>query len=248
MMTTMQVPKTTRFANFPGHLRDEHFSGQSALHNLLSRYDNHAPFVDDCVATWKALAGQPETRRRTAIAALARRWNLDRVRAVARWQFALLEQGLDQAGKTVDGRRLGPFSFAATMERAEGRPQVTHGTDRWEQRPSESLAEFRDRIASDLNVSPRSLPAEIVDKLRELAMTGAPLADTHHADDIHTKWLFWRLCPGAFDGNPLAIASYAAISDRVFVEEAPVRVAVTRLAKRLEVDLPRRRRGRPTTS
>ena len=232
---------------------------------VLTLYDHHEPFVEDCVATRQAIEGLPEVDRRAAIRELAHRWNLHLIPDVAHWQFSWLEQGLKYAGEIVLGvkhagelreeNRLGPFAFVSTMQLAAPR-QVTYRDRRWEMRQTETLGAFRARIVSGLRVRARSLPEEVVAQLNVLDSSDGSLSDAHPGGDSHAERLFWRLCPGAFDGESMESPTDGAIADRLIalpssarehidVDDRAVRRSVTAIAKRLSITMPSRPPGRP---
>ncbi len=260
-------------SSFPGGLRGKPGIETEALIRLLGHYDAYEPFLQSCrdarlelesPLTSPAKQQVLEARgpgaaeklgesvlircvERKVIEDLARRWNLDRISEVRDsldWNF---KDGVARIGDRIGTQILRPFTFFGRMSLVPWDFTVSFA-DRywtWSVTSTRSLKDFRDGVMRDLKVnSPRSLPSELRERFRELAKEASDvrcyLSDTPSAHDNHVYWLFLRLCPQP--ERPLTISE---IAERKSYDQRHVDRSVHEVAKRLEIDLPRFRRGRP---
>jgi hypothetical protein len=223
-------------------------------------YDGHEPFVSDCRRVRERFGAflprpyrepiEDQIATREAVRLLAERWNLDRVPQVAEFDFEILRYAVDQVDRRFGSfvatpfRPLGPGLGGAVPEN----PDVSWNGRRWEWSltSAESLGEFRDRIAQDLDLVPNDLPAELFDQLRacpdKAHDLGWKLRDLPHGLQAHVHWLFLRLCPQP--DQPLGVAAIAS-RETPPPDQRTVRRAVTELARSMRITLPPLRVGRP---
>jgi hypothetical protein len=249
---------------FPGHLRAAEPLREEALHLLLAEYDRYQPFVDDCArlkaSGMAAALNDPPIgaidsylRARAAVETFAKRWNLDRIPETRQFEYHAVRAAVDQVGRKF-GHLVGtPFRPASIVigKWEPDYPSVAYDGQSWSWHLGrvETLADFRNRIAEDLDVVPVSMPPEITRQLwtlpDEASRLGWSLTDVPHKLAIHVRWLFLRLCPQP--DRPLGPGKIAARETEI-VDERTVRRAINHLARTLAISLPPLKVGRPRRS
>ena len=206
---------------------------------------------------------------REIIESLAKRWNLDRVSEVQDSLHENFKDGVahidDPMGDWVEAEETYECPYAGAIDDPMGtqdrRPFTFFGGGQlvpweftvsfagrywiWSPTSTRSFKDFRRGVMRDLGVERlRSLPPELRERFRELAREASDfrryLSDTPSALDIHVRWLFLRLCPQP--ERPLKISE---IAEREPQDQRHVDRSVHEVAKRLGIDLPPFRRGRP---
>ncbi|OFW63471.1 MAG: hypothetical protein A2Y74_01315 [Actinobacteria bacterium RBG_13_63_9] len=244
---------------FPGHLRARKTIPQQALFLLLRQYDKYEPFVQHCEEMkpeFDRLHGVPLSfsRERQLAEIAARCWNLDQVPEIREFNYRRLRNAIRQTGEKVGNVVLEPFCAMAFAGRVPEEPTVAYGGRIWEWSldSGESLGGLRKRVMFDLGLKRASyLPDEVVQQLKvmpeEARRLNWQLGDMQHGLKQTVEWLFLRLCP-----QPDAPLSFARIALREEQKrgqdtdsETMIRRAVTGLARRMNIQLPPLKRGRP---
>ena len=250
---------------FPGHLRGSEPLIEPGLFLLLDEYNDYQPFAQDCLRSKEALRRIQEAsgpfssegivRSHKLIEALAQRWNLDRVPQVRDLGYTGLTEAVKRTGERVGRQTCGPFKplSISLVGFVRDEPQVVFGERQWTWSLSGygSLGQLRRRIMRDLYIArPADLPAEIAAQLSALPAAaerlGWELGDMASGLLKHVGWLFLRLCPQP--DRPLGYARIADYEDQQgrIGDERVIRRAVTQLAGRMGIELPKLRTGAPS--
>ncbi len=260
-------------SSFPGGLRGKPGIETEARARLLGHYDAYEPFLQSCRDARLELESpltSPAKQQvleslgpaaaeklgegllilcveREIVEDLAKRWNLDRISEVQdslHWNF---KDGVTHIDDPMGTGVRRPFTFFGGMKLVPWDFTVSFAGRYWFWSPTStrSFKDFRDGVMRDLGVTRlRSLPPELRERFRELAKEAPDvrryLSDTPSALDIHVDWLFLRLCPQP--ERPLTISE---IAEREPQDQRHVDRSVHEVAKRLGIDLPPFRRGRP---
>ena len=244
---------------FPGHLRARDILPRQALALLLRLYNDYEPFVRYCKALRPELEQLHRSRfefaqERELLGMAAHRWNLDRISEVAEFNYRRLREGIRQTGNRVGTVTLGPFFPMFFFDFVPEHPKLVYRGKTWEWmlHSDESLGEFRRRIMRDLGLKrPSYLPNEVVQQLNSMPEKARrlnwQLGDMQHGLKHTVGWLFLRLCPQP--DTPLSFARIALREEQKRGQdtdsEAMIRRAVTDLARRMSIQLPPLKRGRP---
>ena len=164
----------------------------------------------------------------------------------------LSPDAIQLVGTEIGGRTCKPFDFLGFSQMEPEDPAVTYDgkTWSWALGNGETLANFRDRVAADLDSYraadlPISLREQLARMPAEADRLGWDLTDAKHAGKRHVRWLFLRLCPQPhhpWSAQQIAAAETAA---GAFTHERTVQDATRTLADFTDVTLPLLPPGRP---
>ena len=195
---------------FPGHLRAASITRAPALALLLHHYDMYEPVKASARDVQGAITGLPPTLRgwhrvaevRRRVESFARRWNLDRIPDLQEASYARIRTALKQLDRPMGASTRTLFEPYSSVQYEPESPRIVAGGHAWTWHLArgETLAQFRQRIMEDLQVSkPSGLAPDVIaglaampDRSRDAGWT---LEDTRHGVEQHAAWLFLRLCP-----------------------------------------------------